>query len=286
MGSELKALERVERSGEKPNETQKAFQTEYLKLVQNREPLQNQDGDQAIIIGDPSDKATDKTEKAAKREGPESAIDHLAKATEEYMKSGTLTPELRKTFEGVVAEADKETSPRIPVLEKKLQGLADEAKVYFTPEKQAEAKDLQKQLNELTENLTDDQRQSLAVMMLMRAFTEPGSEERKEVDGVIEQTAPGLMEKSGKLEAVLKPVREKMEEGMAVQQEIDLEKKAPVMSRVVFAEVLLDSGDEKGAQKLIREAAVKDQTLLDSEYFVDLAQRAGLDRKQLMVYKA
>ncbi len=286
MVSELQALERVERTGEKPNETQKAFQSEYLKLVQHREPLQSQGDGQVIILGVPTDKASEKSEKSAQREGPESAIDRLAKAAEEYMKSGNLTPELRKKFEGVVAEADKETSPRIPVLEKKLQGLADEAKAYFTAEKQAEAKDLQNQITEQTENLTDEQRQSLAVMMLMRMFTEPGSEERKEIDGVIEQTAPGLMEKTGKLEGVLKPVREKMEEGMAVQQEIDLEKKAPVMSRVIFAEVLLDSGDRKSAQGLIRDAAAKDQSLLDSEYFVDLAQRAGLERKHLIVYKA
>lgn len=281
MVSELQALERVERTGEKPNETQKAFQAEYLQLVQNRQPLS---GDQQIIILGPSgDTTSDKGGKPAKQ-GPETPIDRLEKAAEEYMKTGKLTPELRKKFDGVVAESDKGPSPRIPVLEKQIQGLADEAKAYFTPEKQQEAKTLQEDLNTQVSSLSEQEQQGLKMMLFMRALTPP--DERKEVDDAIEKMAPGLMDKSKKLETVMGPVREKYKEAMSLQQEIELEKNANIMSRVVYAEVLLDAGDEKGAQKLIREAAVKDQKLLDSEYFVDLAERAGLERKMLIVLQA
>ncbi len=280
MGSELQALERVERTGEKPNETQKAFQAEYLQLVQNRQPS---GGDQQIIILGASDKTSGTPDKPAKQ-GPETPMDRLEKAAEEYMKTGKLTPELRKRFEGVVAESDKGPSPRIPVLEKQIQGLADEAKAYFTQEKQQEAKTLQDDINTQVSSLSEQEQQGLKLMLFMRALTPP--DERKEMDDAIEKMVPGLMDKSKKLEAVMGPVREKYKEAMSIQEEIELEKKANIMSRVVYAEVLLDAGDEKGAQKLIREAAVKDQKLLDSEYFVDLAERAGLERKMLIVLQA
>lgn len=282
MVSELQALERVERTGEKPNETQKAFQSEYLKLVQLQtdKPSGN-----VIFLEAPTqtDKAIDKADKPAEQQGPKTPIERLEKAVEQYGASRTLTPELQKEFEGIVTDSDK-PSTRIPELERKIEGLADEAKKIFPKEKQDEAKALQTAMDEQVQALSEDQQQGLVMMMFLRNLAPP--DERKEVDDAIEKIAPGLMEKSNKLQTLMAPVREKLDQAMELQQEIELEKKADVMSRIIYAEVLLDSGNEKGAQKFIREASNKDQKLLDSEYFVDLAERAGLKRKDLILLRA
>lgn len=225
---------------------------------------------------------TDKTIPAAKpQEGPQSPLDRMGNALEAFMKNGgKLTPELKKEFEGAIADTDKGPSPAIPELTKKAADLQDEIKKLFPPEKQQEAKDLQTGLEADMKKLPDDKRQQLMLLMQIMGQAENKDDAQKIVDKM-KQVAPDVVDKMEKLDKLMGPVLEKTGEYQATSMALAMEQKDAIVTRILYAQVCLHSGDQATAAKYIKQAADKDQDLLKDPQFAALAAAAGLDVKNL-----
>jgi len=213
-------------------------------------------------------------------DGPVSPMDRVGNALEAYMKEGKLSPELKKQFESAIADTDKGPSPAVAELTKKQESLTAELKALFPEDKQKEAKALQEGIAADLSKLPDDKKQQVGILLGVLAQAQNPDDQKKIVEAM-QKIAPEAMDKMDKLDKLMEPVLKKAQELQMTSMALEVEKKDGVVTRVLYAQVCLDAGDDKTAAKYLREAANKDQSLLQDPSFNQLLEQAGLDAKSL-----
>lgn len=229
------------------------------------------------------DRAGTKTAEAAKAGSP---IEQLTGAMKELQANKfELTPAIKKKFEDAIVASDR-PSPKIPELKKQAEKLAADMEKALPKEKQEEVGKLMQGMNSKIEGsqLSDEDKLSMAMMLQLRDAA-ASDEDIAAIDQELDQLVPGLGQDLSKIDAIMKPLAAIGERAEALMKEMKQEASQDTLTRVTYARVLHELGDDAGARKWVRDAAAKHQELLKDAAFMGFAMQLGLDPKDLRTWQ-
>lgn len=220
--------------------------------------------------------------KSSKKEEP-SAMQQVESALRDWKNNKyELSPQIKQKFESAIVRSDKGPSPLLEKLKPEVEKLAQDLAKAMPPENQAKLGILMHGMGEALEEsaLSDEDKERLKKLLLTRDELE----DKKEIDKEIDEIIPGFANSLNEIDTLMKPLLELTGRAEKLTKTMELESKQESMSRYTYARVLDASGDEKAARQQMRAAAARDQSLLEDEHFMSLAEKLGMEAGELKTW--